>query len=185
MKRNNFTKEIFNNLPKDFHDGCLMYVGNDYRNIRVYLNPKTRNILDSEQIKRVETILKGIFGVARGLKDNMIVYRGDSNIYIYNMGKRIDKIENLKKGKTYSFDSNSFISTSINRKAPIELKYARGIMYKIYAPKGTRVVPLLGNSFKPEEAEIILMPGQKFQIVNINKTSNMTYITIKLINDKI
>lgn len=184
MEKNNFTQEIFNNLPKEIYEGCLGYVGKDYKYIRTYLNTKTRNNLELEQINKVEKILKGILSVVREIKDNMIVYRGDSNIYIYDMTKRIDKLKDLKEGKLYSFDSNSFISTSINRKAPIELKYAKRIMYKIYVPKGTRMVPLLGNSFKPEEAEIILMPGQRFELVKIKETKNMIYITIKLINSK-
>ena len=56
--------------------------------------------------------------------------------------------------------------------------------YKILAPKGTNIVPILQNSTKPNEAEIIIMPGQKLKIIDISNKKNMTLITIKLINTK-
>ena len=184
MKRNNFTKKEFIKMPKYQQKGCKWYTGKYYDILQKYLNPKTKETLNSSEKNIVRTILKGVHNAVRKLKDNMILYRGDGSIHLYQGNNKITKIHDLKVGDVYSFSPDRFTSTSISRYAPIDLKYYRGIMYKILAPKGTNIVPILQNSTKPNEAEIIIMPGQKLKIIDISNKKNMTLITIKLINTK-
>lgn len=68
----------------------------------------------------------------------------------------------LYRGSDKDMSTNrGFISTSLDRKVASIFKH-KGCVYKIIVPKGSRFIPILGNSYLPKEMEILLPPNSKF-----------------------
>ncbi|WP_308575356.1 phage minor head protein [uncultured Methanosphaera sp.] len=187
MKMHEYTPKHFKLFSKDKQKGLLDWTGPGYEYLRPYLDPKKRNTLDPKYQYVAKNILRVLPDSFVKLKTPLSLKRGDGNLWLYKDNKLIDDVKKLKIGEVYNFNKTSYTSTSISMAAPFKLKYAKkgGIIFRLLAPEGTKVIPILQNSKEPKEAEIILDRGQEIQVLDIDETNkNQTYITAKIINTK-
>jgi len=156
----------------------FLYTGGGFREINNYLRKDKKSakpessiyqVLTSDEIeKAVQTIDRLFQENSSTLPRNTYLYRGISGASNLAASLR----SRLEKGETnIEFSDLGFVSTSLSPSSAAffghlhyrsQMPNQRQIMLKIRAPKGLKVLPVLGS-----EAEVILNRGSRFRIVKV------------------
>lgn len=100
------------------------------------------------------------FNDIKPLPESLWVYRGTS----------IPGPEKEKVIPGYDFVDPAFLSTSL--KPTISFGYDR---LRIYLPKGSKVIPILGHSKHPSEQEVLLPPSSVIKVVEVEIVGSNRY----------
>ena len=107
---------------------------------------------DSYRVKKINTLSK-VFDEIDPIQESFWVFRG---LYPNDHVKKIMEVGG------YYFDPG-FMSTSL--RTDLGFGGYEGIKMRIFIPKGSKVIPALGNSANAPEDEIILPPGSAIKII--------------------
>lgn len=104
------------------------------------------------------------------LKNDIIAYRGGHTkaLGLEDRDLRAMPQSELEKRFTgKAIVDNGFMSTSTSES--VAKDFSEGVFFNILTPKGSRVIPVDGNSAYPGEREILFPRGSTFEIINIQR----------------
>lgn len=88
----------------------------------------------------------------------------------------------LKIGSIWSFPQ--YTSTSVNEIQSFYFAKERGVQFKILAPKGTEIIPVMDDGAYAKQQEMVLKYGKRYIIEDVKNSKNgnfSTEITIRLL----
>lgn len=174
-KEYNANQEAYLKLDNDLRKTVNFYTGDDFTEFNAWKRQgitalKRKGETEEDiyaKIKLFKHHEKNLNKLVVPLKEDMILYRGQENLY---HGK--------KKGVKGTWDS--FTSTAMGIGPP--MAYGQGnYIYEIHAPKGTPIIPILQQGKNLKELEMLLPAGQNFEVENTRNEMNTEIIIIKLI----
>lgn len=190
-----YSEHVINSIPKIQRSALTTYTGSAYTPMNTYLRELAR--LKSKQLARQssrigETLLKKVETCIKALDKNrlgktLMLRRGSSFGDLagfipgdYNDNKRlirqlldsgnIEQLQNMFNGGVFEFAS--FTSTAALQDAG----FGGELEFILFAPDTSKAMDIISISQFTNEAEVLLSPGTKIRIIEIEKASTSNHL---------
>ena len=163
-KMSHFKRQIeyMHTLNQKNIDALKYYTDDGYEPINNYLRYGGDKY--SHKIHNSIELIDGIFKSVPPLTENVIVYRGIKSSFMIDA----------------SFIEKSFVSTTVDTSIASEYANQKCCFFKIYIPKGTRVIPLVSCSENASELEVLLPRNSHFKFTSLAHDGTLNKNVISL-----